>query len=810
MIRFKLVTYDTYNANNIDIINVFPQKTIKSTVSKKSPIIRTFGRVEILHPESNRLISSCKACIHIHGLFPYLYLPIPKQVSNVEILSRFLLRLRRDIEVTMSQKLPFMPTPFHHHISLSRSINVYGFHSSPTLLVRISLFYESHVKILADIARNGGLCSCILRPFDAHLPYRLNFLVDYDINPLKYTSVQTGGFCIRRAYLDGTSIVNKKVSWSGKDKIIDSHQMKMCCFGRNEMPSDVNGSSSRIPMEGEIEKVAASQLPKIDTDRKQSLLSEQTFQTPKPANSATILASSSAEIHPLFPITPNFASQSIFRQSIFRQSTILDKSANPLSSSPLSSSPLSPFSSPFSSASSPSSFSLNEPYSPFFVPLSPFRPFSTLPLEIDIHSNPLSSSPLSSSPLSPFSSPFSSASSPSSFSLNEPYSPFFVPLSPFRPFSTLPLEIDIHCFYIIGTGQKYTSEKLLPLSLQLLPNLAREDPSSGLKKGEDVEKKRKQEEKYFNLKYITKCIPGWSHGRCMGKNDICELKTLREVRNSVEKVKSHGAYEWLEEYDGESIDKLKFNKGKRVRNGIIEANNPFHFGRQTRIEKDKGQKKEKGLNVDHSFPEDSDLIRGIPSKGEMRKREAQVRDKIFNIHEKERERIIHPIRKEEERGEKEKEEERGEKEGMELKQTVKLHKKNSITSSSSSFSFSSNSNNNSEHCTLSMLDWLQGNEEEEKGNKEKEEKEEENEEEKEVEAMIEIEIEESHKSKGGEEEKEEEEERNYEVPKNLNVKSTPQKLVDPESLQSSLNMSGTMELCGKKGKGWKYLKDQRC
>ena len=72
MISVRLVTMDHYMAPpiNADLDPVY--SNFRSSVVTRVPVLRVFGPT----------LAGQKTCLHLHGIFPYMYVPKPAGVSN--------------------------------------------------------------------------------------------------------------------------------------------------------------------------------------------------------------------------------------------------------------------------------------------------------------------------------------------------------------------------------------------------------------------------------------------------------------------------------------------------------------------------------------------------------------------------------------------------------------------------------------------------------------------------------------------------------------------------------------------------------
>ncbi|GLT61178.1 hypothetical protein SLA2020_339000 [Shorea laevis] len=68
-----------------------------------------------------------------------------------------------------------------HGCSLVRAKKFYGYHSSEELFVKIYLYYPHDVSRAANLLLSGAVLDKSLQPHESHIPFILQFLVDYNL-----------------------------------------------------------------------------------------------------------------------------------------------------------------------------------------------------------------------------------------------------------------------------------------------------------------------------------------------------------------------------------------------------------------------------------------------------------------------------------------------------------------------------------------------------------------------------------------------------------------------------------------------------
>lgn len=74
-----------------------------------------------------------------------------------------------------------VPKPYVANISLVKGVPFYGFHVGWRYYAKIYLLNPRHMKRLSMILQSGGVMGTIFQPYEAHIQYLLQFMVDYNL-----------------------------------------------------------------------------------------------------------------------------------------------------------------------------------------------------------------------------------------------------------------------------------------------------------------------------------------------------------------------------------------------------------------------------------------------------------------------------------------------------------------------------------------------------------------------------------------------------------------------------------------------------
>ncbi|XP_063709325.1 DNA polymerase zeta catalytic subunit [Culicoides brevitarsis] len=166
----RIVTMDYYLTKPIqNLDSCFSE--LQNTVIKSVPIIRVFG--------SNKF--GQKVCAHIHGVYPYLYVPFDD--NNVENHTSYVQQLANSLDKAINISFGKMMSTrqYVYKILLVKGIPFYGFHNTDMHFLKIYLFNPGLVRRVANLLLSGAIMNRSFQPHESHIPYILQFMIDHNL-----------------------------------------------------------------------------------------------------------------------------------------------------------------------------------------------------------------------------------------------------------------------------------------------------------------------------------------------------------------------------------------------------------------------------------------------------------------------------------------------------------------------------------------------------------------------------------------------------------------------------------------------------
>lgn len=199
LLSVRIVAIDHYLHALRDHSSAIPFQAARLThaagaAPPKLPVIRIFGSTP----------AGQTACLHVHGLRPYLYVPLPPTVppaSAFDFAQRLLAALESALRVAhpdpqASTAAPTTPAPALADVEPVLRTDIYGFRR-PAVFLKLSLYNPRTLPRLATLLAHDaapGLLPPATPVYEAHLPFHLQFLTDHALAGMAYINLSTARF----------------------------------------------------------------------------------------------------------------------------------------------------------------------------------------------------------------------------------------------------------------------------------------------------------------------------------------------------------------------------------------------------------------------------------------------------------------------------------------------------------------------------------------------------------------------------------------------------------------------------------------
>ncbi|KAI1897439.1 hypothetical protein AGOR_G00083300 [Albula goreensis] len=198
MFAVRIVTADYYMASPLKDLDVCYSEFRESDV-KRVPVVRIFGATP----------AGQKTCLHLHGIFPYIYVPYDGYGQQPE---RYLRQVAFSIDRALNVSMGNPSSNVQHvfKVSLVSGMPFYGYHAKEKQFMKIYLYNPQVVKRVCELLQGGAVMNKSYQPHEAHIPYLLQLFIDYNLYGMNL--VNLGAVKFRR------SRRKEEASPSGQDR----------------------------------------------------------------------------------------------------------------------------------------------------------------------------------------------------------------------------------------------------------------------------------------------------------------------------------------------------------------------------------------------------------------------------------------------------------------------------------------------------------------------------------------------------------------------------------------------------------------
>ncbi|XP_069126103.1 uncharacterized protein [Argopecten irradians] len=176
MFSVRIVTTDHYQASPVTDLDV-QHSDFRGSDVYKVPVIRVYGATP----------AGQKTCMHVHGVFPYLYVPYDGTQPWDRYMRQFASSL--DKAVNVAQGHPTSNIQHVYKISLVSGIPMYGYHDKEQQFLKIYLYNPGIVRKVADLLLGGAVMNQSYQPHESHIPYTLQMFIDYNLYGMNMINV---------------------------------------------------------------------------------------------------------------------------------------------------------------------------------------------------------------------------------------------------------------------------------------------------------------------------------------------------------------------------------------------------------------------------------------------------------------------------------------------------------------------------------------------------------------------------------------------------------------------------------------------
>ncbi|KAK7493090.1 hypothetical protein BaRGS_00015611 [Batillaria attramentaria] len=175
MFSLRIVSTSHYQAEPVPDLDV-TYSSFRSADVKRVPILRIFGATP----------AGQKTCMHVHGVFPYLYVPYDGTQPVDSYMRRFAASLDKAISVANNSNANNQHV---FKISLVSGVPMYGYHADEQQFLKIYMYNPNTIRKAADLLLGGAVMNKSFQPHEAHIPFPLQLFIDYNLYGMNLINV---------------------------------------------------------------------------------------------------------------------------------------------------------------------------------------------------------------------------------------------------------------------------------------------------------------------------------------------------------------------------------------------------------------------------------------------------------------------------------------------------------------------------------------------------------------------------------------------------------------------------------------------
>ncbi|RZB70336.1 DNA polymerase zeta catalytic subunit [Asbolus verrucosus] len=165
----RIVNADFYMTSPIQGLDVMYSDFRGSSVTQV-PVIRIFGSAD----------TGKKICLHIHGVFPYLYIPYDGSEDANSLKYQIAASIDKALNISFGQGSS--TTQHVYKVSLVSGIPLYGYHVREHQFFKIFLFNPALIRKVSNMLQSEVILGKLYQPHESHIPFVLQFMIDYNLH----------------------------------------------------------------------------------------------------------------------------------------------------------------------------------------------------------------------------------------------------------------------------------------------------------------------------------------------------------------------------------------------------------------------------------------------------------------------------------------------------------------------------------------------------------------------------------------------------------------------------------------------------
>ncbi|EJU02050.1 hypothetical protein DACRYDRAFT_107768 [Dacryopinax primogenitus] len=168
----------------VRITNVDYSQQVPGPLDRTESIFATLNKVPVLNVFGHTSAGQ-KACVHIHNVFPYLYIEYKGELDPGSV-NKFINRLGRKLNHALTLVLrrnPYVQNTPQHIVAILpvKGVHFYGFHHRRSIFLKIMFSDPRLIRKVQLLLESGAICEKAWQTYESHVDYKLQFMCDFNL-----------------------------------------------------------------------------------------------------------------------------------------------------------------------------------------------------------------------------------------------------------------------------------------------------------------------------------------------------------------------------------------------------------------------------------------------------------------------------------------------------------------------------------------------------------------------------------------------------------------------------------------------------
>ncbi|XP_052868750.1 DNA polymerase zeta catalytic subunit [Anopheles cruzii] len=181
---------------------------------KQVPVVRLFGSSA----------TGTHSCVHIHGVLPYFYIPYEGSTADRLAVDQRIYQLASALDKAINISLGQSNSRAMHvfNITLVKGTPIYGYHKYEHHFLKVHMYNPMLIRKATQLLMNGTILSTTYQVHETHVPYILQFFIDYNLYGMSFMHLESKGLRQRQEASSSSKLAGGTPKMSTSEYEIDA------------------------------------------------------------------------------------------------------------------------------------------------------------------------------------------------------------------------------------------------------------------------------------------------------------------------------------------------------------------------------------------------------------------------------------------------------------------------------------------------------------------------------------------------------------------------------------------------------------